>query len=431
MRTREKTIAIVLGGGKGTRLYPLTMDRAKPAVPFAGKYRLVDIPISNCINSEIRQIYILTQFNSASLHNHISNTYIFDTFSNGFVEILAAEQTNQTDTWYQGTADAVRKNMKHFHDQNADYYIILSGDQLYRMDLGQMLDRHIKSGAELTIASKPISREQATGLGIIGCDKEGMITDFYEKPAIDLDISEYKVGDEFMFSSLGVHTGPSNEYLASMGIYIFNAQTMEEVLNNDKTDFGREIIPDVIKQRKVATYLFDGFWEDIGTIKAFYETNLDLASINPQFNFYDERMPIYTHRRHLPATKVNFCNISNSLTSEGSIITNAYIVNSIIGVRTIIESGASLDGVYCMGAAVYGTQEQKAENAKKGIPNIGIGRGTIIRKAIIDQNARIGDGCRIGIDDIPRQEGDFAMYSIHDGIIVINKNAIIKNGTVM
>ncbi len=240
----KKTIAIVLGGGgKGTRLYPLTMDRAKPAVPFAGKYRLVDIPISNCINSEIRQIYILTQFNSASLHNHISNTYIFDTFSNGFVEILAAEQTNQTDTWYQGTADAVRKNMKHFHDQNADYYIILSGDQLYRMDLGQMLDRHIKSGAELTIASKPISREQATGLGIIGCDKEGMITDFYEKPAIDLDISEYKVGDEFMFSSLGVHTGPSNEYLASMGIYIFNAQTMEEVLNNDKTDFGREIIP--------------------------------------------------------------------------------------------------------------------------------------------------------------------------------------------
>jgi glucose-1-phosphate adenylyltransferase len=321
--------------------------------------------------------------------------------------------------------------MKHFHDQNADYYIILSGDQLYRMDLGLMLERHIKSGAELTIAAKPISREQATGLGIISCDKEGMITNFYEKPAIDLDICEYKVDDEFMFSSLGVHADSSNEYLASMGIYIFNTKTMEEVLNNDKTDFGKEIIPDVIKQRKVATYLFDGFWEDIGTIKAFYETNLDLASINPQFNFYDERMPIYTHRRHLPATKVNFCNISNSLTSEGSIITNAYIVNSIIGVRTIIESGASLDGVYCMGASFYETQEQKAENAKKGIPNIGIGRGTIIRKAIIDQNARIGDGCRIGIDDIPRQEGDFAMYSIHDGIIIINKNAIIKNGTVM
>jgi len=431
MRTKEKSIAIVLGGSKGTRLYPLTMDRAKPAVPFAGKYRLVDIPISNCINSGIRQIYILTQFNSASLHNHISNTYIFDTFSNGFVEILAAEQTNQTDTWYQGTADAVRKNMRHFHDQNADYYIILSGDQLYRMDLKEMLDRHISSGAELTIAAKPISREQATGLGIIGCDNDGMITKFYEKPAIDLDISEYKVADSFMHASLGKHVDASNEYLASMGIYIFNAKSLEEVLNNDKTDFGKEIIPDVIKHRKVATFLFDGFWEDIGTIKAFYETNLDLASINPQFNFYNEMMPIYTHRRHLPATKVNFCNISSSLTSEGSIITNAYIVNSIIGVRTIIESGASLDGVYCMGASYYETEAEKAANAKKGIPNIGIGRGTIIRKAIIDQNARIGDGCRIGIDDIPRQEGDFAMYSIHDGIIVINKNAVIKNGTVM
>ena len=431
MRSKERTIAIVLGGGKGTRLYPLTMDRAKPAVPFAGKYRLVDIPISNCINSGIRQIYILTQFNSASLHNHIANTYIFDTFSNGFVEILAAEQTNQTDTWYQGTADAVRKNLKHFHDQNADYYIILSGDQLYRMDLKDMLDRHVASGAELTIAAKPISREQATGLGIIGCDNDGIITKFYEKPAPDLDISEYKVSDSFMQASLGKPVDASNEYLASMGIYIFNAKSMEEVLNNDKTDFGKEIIPDVIKQRKVASYLFDGFWEDIGTIKAFYETNLDLASINPQFNFYNEMMPIYTHRRHLPATKVNFCNISSSLTSEGSIITNAYIVNSIIGVRTIIESGASLDGVYCMGASYYETEAEKAANAKKGIPNIGIGRGTIIRKAIIDQNARIGDGCRIGIDDIPRQEGDFAMYSIHDGIIVINKNAVIKNGTVM
>ena len=430
MRSKERTIAIVLGGGKGTRLYPLTMDRSKPAVPFAGKYRLVDIPISNCINSGIRQIYILTQFNSASLHNHISNTYIFDTFSNGFVEILAAEQTNQTDTWYQGTADAVRKNLKHFHDQNADYYIILSGDQLYRMDLKDMLDRHVASGAELTIAAKPISREQATGLGIIGCDNDGIITKFYEKPAPDLDISEYKVSDSFMQASLGKPVDASNEYLASMGIYIFNAKSMEEVLNNDKTDFGKEIIPDVIKQRKVASYLFDGFWEDIGTIKAFYETNLDLASINPQFNFYNEMMPIYTHRRHLPATKVNFCNISSSLTSEGSIITNAYIVNSIIGVRTIIESGASLDGVYCMGASYYETEAEKAANAKKGIPNIGIGRGTIIRKAIIDQNARIGDGCRIGIDDIPRQEGDFAMYSIHDGIIVINKNAVDRKSVV-
>ncbi len=428
---KDKVIAIVLGGGKGTRLYPLTMDRAKPAVPFAGKYRLVDIPISNCINSDIKKIYILTQFNSASLHNHIANTYIFDTFSNGFVEILAAEQTIQTDTWYEGTADAVRKNLRHFRDQDADYYIILSGDQLYRMDLNDMLQRHIDTGAELTIAAKPISRKEATGLGIMGVTEDGIIDKFYEKPDPELDISEYKVGQDFMQQSLGVDVGPKNEYLASMGIYIFSAQTMEEVLNNDKKDFGKEIIPDVIKQRRVACFLFDGFWEDIGTIKAFYDTNLDLASLTPQFNFYDEQMPIYTHRRHLPATKVNFCNLSNSLTSEGSIITNASIVNSIIGVRTIIDSGASLDGVYCMGASYYETEEERVENARTGTPNIGIGKGTIIRGAIIDQNARIGDGCRIGIDDIPRKEGDFKMYSIHDGIIVINKNAVIKDGTVL
>ncbi len=430
-RRKPNVIAIVLGGGKGTRLYPLTMDRAKPAVPFGGKYRLVDIPISNCINSGIKKIYILTQFNSASLHNHISNTYIFDTFSKGFVEILAAEQTIKTETWYEGTADAVRKNLRHFRDQEADYYMILSGDQLYRMDLMDMLNRHIDSKAEFTIAAKPISRAQATGLGIIGCDDKGIITSFIEKPAPDVDITSYKVGQKFMKESLGVSVTRENEYLASMGIYIFNSKTMEEVLDNKKTDFGKEIIPQEISKRRAAAYLFDGFWEDIGTVKAFYETNLDLASINPMFNFYDEEMPIYTHRRHLPATKINFCNISNSLTSEGSIITNAYIVNSIIGVRTLIESGASLDGVYCMGASRYETDEEKEQNAKKGIPNIGIGRGTIIRKAIIDQNARIGDGCRIGIDDIPRQEGDFPMYSIHDGIIVINKNAVIKNGTVM
>ena len=299
------------------------------------------------------------------------------------------------------------------------------------MDFQLMLDRHIKAGADLTIAAKPISRQQATGLGIIGADENGMIKAFYEKPAPDMDITQYKVPNKLMQDQLKQDVTASNEYLASMGIYIFNAKVMEEVLNNDETDFGKEIIPEVIKTRPVAAYLFDDFWEDIGTIKAFYETNLNLASINPSFNFYNEEMPIYTHRRHLPATKMNFCNISYSLASEGSIITNAYIVNSIVGVRTIIESGASLDGVYCMGASRYETEEEKIENARKGIPNIGIGKGTIIRKAIIDQNVRIGDGCRIGIDDIPRPEGDYEMYSVHDGIIVINKNAVIKNGTVM
>ncbi|MDD4259327.1 MAG: glucose-1-phosphate adenylyltransferase [Sphaerochaetaceae bacterium] len=429
---KKKAIAIVLGGGRGTRLYPLTKDRSKPAVPFAGKYRLVDIPISNCINSGIKQIYILTQFNSASLHNHIANTYIFDTFSNGFVEILAAEQTYHNNDWYQGTADAVRKNLKHFADQQPDYYIILSGDQLYRMDFEEMLRQHIASEAVLTIASKPVSRANATGLGIIGADEKGYITKFYEKPAPDLDISDFKIPEKLMKTSLHMKVNESNEYLASMGIYIFNARVMEEILqSNTSTDFGKEIIPDVIKTHKVSTFLFDGFWEDIGTIKAFYDTNIDLASISPAFNFYDEEMPIYTHRRHLPATKVNFCTISSSLTSEGSIITNAYIVNSIIGVRTLIESGASLDGVYCMGASYYETDEEKRDNTKKKIPNIGIGRASIIRRAIIDQNARIGDNCRIGIDDMQRNEGDFNNYSIHDGIIVIHKNAVIPHGTIL
>jgi len=428
---QKKVLAIILGGGRGTRLYPLTMDRSKPAVPFAGKYRLVDIPISNCLNSGVNKIYVLTQFNTASLHNHIVNTYQFDTFSGAFVEILAAEQTYSSESWYQGTADAVRKNLKHFHDQNADYYVILSGDQLYAMDFQDMLQRHIDSGADFTVAAKPISRAEATGLGIMSVDEKGMIKKFYEKPAADMDISEYRVNEKIMKEQLGKKVDSSNEYLASMGIYIFTAKAMEEMLNNDETDFGKEIIPESIKTRPAAAYLFDGFWEDIGTIKAFYECNLNLASINPDFNFYDEDMPIYTHRRHLPATKMNFCNISYSLASEGSIITNAYIVNSIVGVRTIIESGASLDGVYCMGASYYETEYEREQNAKKGIPNIGIGKGTIIRKAIIDQNVRIGDGCRIGIDDIPRPEGDFDMYSVHDGIIVINKNAIIKSGTVI
>lgn len=428
---KERVLAIILGGGKGTRLFPLTKDRAKPAVPFAGKYRLVDIPISNCINSGFKQIYLLTQFNSASLHNHVSSSYQFDQFSNGFVEILSAEQTMTSESWYEGTADAVRKNLKHFHDQKAKYYLILSGDQLYRMDFQKMLKRHIESGADLTIAAKPISRKQATGLGIMATSEDGMITKFYEKPAPDLDISDYKVNKNYLETSLNVKANESNEYLASMGIYIFSAEAMENALQGKETDFGKEIIPGLLGKYKLASYLFDGFWEDIGTIKAFYDTNIDLASTQPQFNFYDEEMPIYTHRRYLPASKINFCNITSSLTSEGSIITNAYIVNSIIGIRTIIEDGASLDGVLVMGSTRYETEEEKEKNAKKGKPNIGIGRGTIIKKAIIDMDARIGEGCRIGIDNIERKDIDTEAYSIHDGIIIINKFAVIPNGTII
>lgn len=422
-------LAIVLGGGKGTRLYPLTQQRAKPAVPFGGKYRLVDIPISNCINSDMKQIYILTQFNSVSLHNHLANTYIFDVFSRGFVEILAAEQTFENTSWYEGTADAVRKNFPHFNVQKPTHYIILSGDQLYRMDLREMFQNHLDSGAQVSIASTPVDREAATSLGILQANKRGRITSFSEKPSMEVDIEHLRIPETLHPSSAMKEAG--RNFLASMGIYIFDAPVLEDILNNDMTDFGKEIIPMAIDTKKVQAYIFTGFWEDIGTIRNFYDTNIDLASLNPKFNFYDEKMPIYTHRRHLPATKVNYCNISQSLAAEGSIITNATISQSVIGIRSIIESGSQLEGVITMGASEYETPEARAKNRELDRPDIGIGKGTRIKRAIIDQNCRIGDECRIGIDDMERKDGDYGRYQIRDGIIVIPKNKVIPSGTVI
>lgn len=427
MSRTPNVLSIVLGGGKGTRLYPLTKERAKPAVPFGGKYRLVDIPISNCINSGFRKIYILTQFNSASLHNHLSNTYSFDVFSKGFVEILAAEQTFQNTTWYEGTADAVRKNFNHFKDQNPTHYIILSGDQLYRMDLRDMFEKHIESKAKISIAAHPVTRQEASQLGILATNSTGRITDFLEKPGDEKNIDEYKIPKNSLLGSSLPSDG--KDYLGSMGMYIFDAEILEEALNNSYTDFGKEIIPELIKKIEVQAYIFNDYWEDIGTIRSFYEANRNLASINPSFNFYKEDAPIYTHRRHLPATKMNHCNITESLTAEGSIITNASIINSIVGVRTIIESGASLDGVVILGANHYETIEEKMENQQKGIPNLGIGKGCMIKGAIIDKNARIGDNCRIGVDMNERKDGDYKGYHIVDGIIVIPKGAVIPAGT--
>lgn len=424
-----KVLSIVLGGGKGTRLYPLTKDRAKPAVPFGGKYRLVDIPISNCINSGFKQIYILTQFNSVSLHNHISSTYIFDVFSKGFVEILAAEQTYDTSSWYEGTADAVRKNFTHFKTRKPSHYMILSGDQLYSMDLKDMFEKHIESKAEITIAAHPVSRDDASQLGILAVDSKSQITSFLEKPGPTRNIDEYKIPKK-LYDDVGLDT-EEERYLGSMGMYIFDAKTMEEALDNQFTDFGKEIIPRMIEKVQTNAYIFNDYWEDIGTIKSFYDANLNLATVNPNFNFYDENAPIYTHRRHLPSTKVNFCTISQSLTAEGSIITNASLVNCVIGLRTIIESGASLDGVITLGANKYETAEQKLQNEKNGIPNLGIGRGTIIHNAIIDQNTRIGDNCRIGVDTKERVDGDFGNYFIKDGIIIIPKDATIPSGTII
>jgi glucose-1-phosphate adenylyltransferase len=422
----SKVLSIVLGGGKGSRLFPLTKDRAKPAVPFGGKYRIVDIPISNCINADFNQIYVLTQFNSASLHLHVARTYTFDSFSKGFVEILAAEQTLVHSGWYEGTADAVRKNLIHFRPQQPSHYLIVSGDQLYRMDLADMFKKHVESKARLTIACTPVSREDASAFGIMAIDKSSKIVDFQEKPGPTKDISEFKIPPELMNERRG-----GKDYLASMGIYIFDASLMENALAGSENDFGKEIIPMILGRESVNAYVFDGYWEDIGTIKSFYEANLDLTSINPKFNFYEEDRPIHTHKRNLPASKLNYCSINQALTAEGCIITNASITRSIVGVRTVIESGASLDGVVCMGADFYESAEDRAANRELGRPDIGIAQGTIVKGAIIDKNARIGENCRIGIDPKARADGDFSSYYIVDGIIIIPKNGIIPSGSVI
>lgn len=421
-----RVLAIILGGGKGTRLYPLTKERSKPAVPFGGKYRIVDIPISNCINSGYRKIYLLTQFNSASLHLHITNSYNFDRFSRGFVEILAAEQTLEHSTWYEGTADAVRKNFIHFKQQNPTHYIILSGDQLYRMDLKKYMDSHIASGADITIATTAVNRHDASGFGIMKIDQQKRITAFMEKPAADMNIDDWRIP-----GNARDDLPAEKEYLASMGIYIFNAQAMEEALDNDFKDFGKEIIPLSIKNKKVNSYIFNGYWEDIGTIRSFYDATLDLTNINPQFNFYDEDEPIYTHMRNLPPSKINKACMTNTLTSEGCVITNSELNKSVIGVRSVIETGTKLDGVIIMGADFYENEDQKAENKKTGIPNLGIGKNCNIAATIIDKNAHIGDDVQINVSGKKYENGDHGMFYCADGIIVIRKGAIIPSGTVI
>ncbi|MDR2842405.1 MAG: glucose-1-phosphate adenylyltransferase [Spirochaetaceae bacterium] len=423
---KSEVLSIILGGGKGTRLFPLTQQRAKPAVPFGGKYRIIDIPISNCINADLKKIYILTQFNSASLHVHLAHTYIFDYFSDGFVEILAAEQTLTHSGWFEGTADAVRKNLVHFKGHNCDYYIILSGDQLYHMDLQDMLNAHIDSGAEITIACTSVSRNDASDLGILKATKQNIITEFLEKPGPAKDISDFKAPPELKATKV-----KGEAFLASMGIYVFNAKTMEKCLDNQFTDFGKEVIPAAINNLKVNAYLFDGYWEDIGTIRNFYDANLNLANIKPDFDIYNEEHPIYTRMYNLPPSKMNYSTMNQSIASEGCIVTNSSISNSIVGVRSVIESGASLNGVVCMGSDFYETEAQKKANTEARIPNIGIGKGAIIKNAIIDKNARIGEGCRIGIDNLNRTDGNYENYSIVDGIIVVPKDAALFPGTVI
>ena len=424
----SKVLCVIMGGGQGTRLFPLTKDRAKPAVPLAGKYRLVDIPISNCINSGFRRIYVLTQFNSASLHGHISRTYKFDQFSGGFVEILAAQQTFTNTSWYEGTADAVRKNLMHFLTHEFDYLLILSGDQLYRMDFREVIDAHAESGAEVTVPTLPVKRAETPALGIMQIDDTGRITRFFEKPKDPVVLPPFRVPAAAL-AKLG-HTPDSELYLASMGIYVFNRQVICEMLDNPLSDFGKHIIPHAIQSRRVFSYIYEGYWEDVGTIRSFFEANLDLVSELPRFNFFDMSAPIFSRPRYLPGSKINGAQIDHAVISDGCIINRAKISHSIVGLRTLVGAGTELHRVILLGSDYFESLDSVKKNEREGRPRIGIGENCRIENAIIDKNARIGHNVTISPAGKP-DTLDHERYYVRDGIVIIPKDAIIPDGTVI
>jgi glucose-1-phosphate adenylyltransferase len=416
----EKTLAIIMGGGAGTRLFPLTKERSKPAVPLAGKYRIVDIPISNCINSGLRRIYVLTQFNSTSLHRHINASYKFDNFSRSFVEILAAQQTPTDTNWYQGTADAVRQNLRDFLQYPYEYFVILSGDQLYRMDLRELLKQHIDSKADMTLATIPVAREAAKDFGIMHTDAQRRIVRFEEKPKT-ADLLDALCIPPTLLNELG--RNPEEElFQASMGIYVFNRQVLVDALNNDCVDFGKHVIPGMIKNSKVHSYIYQGYWEDIGTIRAFFDANLDLTDTVPKFNFFDTAAPMYTHARFLPGSKVNGATVRNAVISDGCIIDDVHIDRAVIGIRSYIKPGTTIRNSIIMGADFY-----DVDHANRGGPQLGIGRNCTIDHAIIDKNARIGDGVVITPDGKP-ENFDGPNYYIRDGIVVVPKGGVIPDG---
>jgi glucose-1-phosphate adenylyltransferase len=421
-------LSVIMGGGQGTRLFPLTKERSKPAVPLAGKYRLVDIPISNCINSGLRRVYLLTQFNSASLHRHISQSYKFDHFSGGFVEILAAEQTYTDTTWYQGTADAVRKNKHHFGNHDWDHILILSGDQLYRMDFRTMIQEHVDMDADITVATIPVGRSETPSLGIMQTDESQRITRFVEKPS-DPAVQDTLKLDPAWYEKLGI-TGGGELFLASMGIYVFKREVIFRLLDSAHPDFGKHIIPGAIKDLKVYSHVFQGYWEDIGTIRAFFEANLDLTNELPRFNFFDMSAPIFSRPRFLPGSKINGAQVNHAVISDGCIINHAIITHSMIGLRCIVGPGTVLNRAILLGSDYYESLESIVEHEKAGKPRIGIGSNCRIEEAIIDKNARIGDNVVISPAGKP-QNMDHPDYYIRDGIVIIPKNGTIPHGTVI
>ncbi len=424
----SRVLSIVLGGGQGTRLFPLTRDRSKPAVPLAGKYRLVDIPISNCINSELKRIYLLTQFNSASLHRHISASFKFDHFSSGFVELLAAEQTYTDTSWYQGTADAVRKNRTHLLNHTFDQALILSGDQLYRMDFRAILAQHIESHADVTVATLPVNRESCKSLGIMQIDHERRITRFEEKPKDPAVQDTLRLPPEW-HSTLEIEGG-GEKFLASMGIYVFNREVMLELLDNSFTDFGKHIIPAAIQTHRVFSYIFQGYWEDIGTIRSFFEANINLTVDLPRFNFFDMQAPIYTRPRFLPASKVNGAVIDHAVVSDGCILNYCKIMNSLVGVRCLVDRDSSLHRTILLGSDYFESAESIEMNERAGRPRIGVGCNTVIENAIVDKNARIGNNCFISPAG-KKETVDHPLYYIRDGIVIIPKNGVIPHNTVI
>jgi glucose-1-phosphate adenylyltransferase len=422
----KNVIAVILGGGAGSRLFPLTSTRSKPAVPIAGKYRLVDIPISNCLNSNIGRIYVLTQFNSASLNKHIKNTYHFSAFSAAFVDIIAAEQTPDNPAWFQGTADAVRQSLRHISQQDFDYVLILSGDQLYQMDFDEMIDNHVKSKADISIATIPVGASEATEFGIMKKSEGNVITSFIEKP-------QKAVLDDWESDTGAAMQEKGRVYLASMGIYIFGRKVLFDLLQEgfkDATDFGKEIIPNSISKHHVVSFQYDGYWTDIGNIHSFFEANLALTQDMPEFNLFDNTKAVYTRARMLPPAKISGSTLEKTIIAEGCIINASRIENSVIGIRTRIGYGTTVVSCYIMGTDFYETLNEMNSSVERGIPKLGIGERCYIKNAIIDKNCRIGNDVRIN-GGKHLANSDHSLYTIKEGIVVVKKGAVLPDGFVI
>ncbi len=427
MAESKRVLSVIMGGGRGTRLYPLTKERCKPAVPLAGKYRLVDIPISNCLNSGYNRIFLLTQFLTASLHRHINKSFHFDPFGAGFIDLLSAEQTNLSTSWYEGTADAVRRNLEHFDSHAHDLILILSGDQLYRMDFRKIIDQHVATGADVTIAAIPFPVSKVEGLGLMRVNDDLSIKEFVEKPKDPAVIDSLTISATL---EQKLEACPEKRCLASMGIYVFSRSVLRDSLANNMKDFGKEVIPALLGKAGLFSYIFEGYWEDIGTVRAFFKANLALAQPLPPFNFFDRNSPIYTHPRYLPASKINRCNIDHVVIGDGCLVTDSTLKHSVIGIRSILGENSHFEDVVMMGADYYQTKQEVQADKEKGRPRIGVGLNCRIKRTIIDKNARIGDN--VSLSPEGKADGDYAHeVVIRDGILCVCKGAVIPSGFVL